>query len=215
VAAGTRVAWIAWQPPTPFEAVLLDSLSARLPPGHLRQLTPDWFALGGHAPLLQAAWPEFVGGLHSDAFDPDPQEDALPKRSLRERRLAWQRQAVGPIPEILHADDREREAQLAAHWVHRRLAADVARGQPPGRIAIVVLDRWLARRVRFFRTGSSKVQGRVSSGRVLRVWSLVGAAERSVRFFRTGSWLESAGKSLVRQSPTSLDLRWSGVCAFS
>ena len=148
VAAGTRVAWIAWQPPTPFEAMLLDSLSARLPPGHLRQLTPDWWALGGQAPLLQAAWPEFVGGLHGDAPDPDLQEDALPQRSLRERRLAWQRQPVGPIPEILHADDREREAQLAAHWVHRRLAADVARGQPPGRIAIVVLDRWLARRVR-------------------------------------------------------------------
>ena len=52
------------------------------------------------------------------------------------------------MPDILHADDREREAQLVAQWVHRRLAADVARGQTPGRIAIVALDRWLARRVR-------------------------------------------------------------------
>ena len=67
VAAGTRVAWFAWQPPTPFEAMLLDRLSARLPPGYLRQLTPDWRALGGQAPLLQAAWPEFVGGLQEDA----------------------------------------------------------------------------------------------------------------------------------------------------
>jgi ATP-dependent helicase/nuclease subunit B len=148
VAAGTRVAWVAWQPPTPFEAILLDRLAARLPPGHLRRLAPDWGVLGEQAPLLQAAWPEFVGGLHGDTPDTELQESELPQRSLRERRLAWQRQAVGPVPEILHADDREREAQLAAQWVHRRLAADVAGGQPPGRIAIVALDRWLARRVR-------------------------------------------------------------------
>ncbi len=148
VAAGTRVAWIAWQPPTPFEAMLLDRLAARLPPGHLRQLAPDWGVLGEQAPLLQAAWPEFVGGLQGQDPSPALQQDALPQRSLRERRLAWQRQPRGPIPEILHADDREREAQLAAHWVHRRLAADIAGGQPPGRVAIVALDRWLARRVR-------------------------------------------------------------------
>jgi len=168
VASGARVAWVAWQPPTPLEAMLLATLSERLPPGHLRQLAPDWAAVGAQVPLLRAAWPEFVIepviepvtesdrdasrepdlGARFEASDHGRSGDDWPHAGLRERRATWQRQPRGPVPDILHADDREREAQLVAQWVHRRLAADVARGQTPGRIAIVALDRWLARRVR-------------------------------------------------------------------
>lgn len=156
VASGARVAWVAWQPPTPLEAMLLAMLSERLPPGHLRQLAPDWAAVGEQAPLLKAAWPEFViepviePGLAATLEGPGHglAADDWPHAGLRDRRAAWQRQPRGPMPDILHADDREREAQLVAQWVHRRLAADVAGGQTPGRIAIVALDRWLARRVR-------------------------------------------------------------------
>ncbi len=156
VGSGARVAWVAWQPPTPLEAILLAALSARLPPEHLRLLAPDWVAVGEQVPLLRAAWPEFVtepiteSDTKAGGEDPDrgPDGDDLPHAGLRERRSAWQRQPRGPMPDILHADDREREAQLVAQWVHRRLAADVAGGRTPGRIAIVALDRWLARRVR-------------------------------------------------------------------
>jgi ATP-dependent helicase/nuclease subunit B len=163
---GLRVAWVAWQAPEPLEAVLLAELDARLPAGRLLRLEPDWDAIGAVAPLLRAAWPE--------RFE-------APEQSLRERRLHWRQAPRGPIPEILHTSDREREAQLAAQWVHRQLAAwvgapaaspgstatpgpstvmdgtaasavpgaaDGAARPAPKRLAIIALDRWLARRVR-------------------------------------------------------------------
>jgi RecB family exonuclease len=112
---GTRVVWLAWQPPEPLEAVLLAELDARLPAPRLLRLEPDWSALGEAAPLLRAAWPERFDG---------------PERPLRERRLRWREAPAGPQPAILHASDREREAQLAAEWVHRQLAGRP--GSTPG-----------------------------------------------------------------------------------
>jgi ATP-dependent helicase/nuclease subunit B len=137
-ARGTRVVWLAWQPPDPLEAVLLAELARRLPPDRLLRLGPDWTAIGRAMPLLAAAWPECI--------------DAVPPPPLRERRRHWAErpaEALGPIPAILHAGDREREAQLAAEWVHGRLAeaADAGAASVPT-LAIVALDRWLARRVR-------------------------------------------------------------------
>ncbi|HYF58459.1 MAG TPA: hypothetical protein VEA81_05845, partial [Burkholderiaceae bacterium] len=130
---GTLVAWIAWQPPEPLEAVLLKALDERLPAGRLLRLEPDWGAVGAGVPLLRAAWPE--------CFD-------APPRPLRERRQRWRQAPAGPRPTILHASDREREAQLAAQWIHGRLQGALAEGRPAPRLAIVALDRWLARRVR-------------------------------------------------------------------
>jgi ATP-dependent helicase/nuclease subunit B len=131
--SGARVAWIAWQPPDPLEAVLLRTLEDRSPPGRLLRLEPDWAALGAAVPLLRAAWPE--------CFD-------APPRPLRERRQRWRASPDGPRPLILHAGDREREAQLAAQWVHATLQRALSAGRPAPRLAIVALDRWLARRVR-------------------------------------------------------------------
>ncbi|MCX7229735.1 MAG: PD-(D/E)XK nuclease family protein [Burkholderiales bacterium] len=137
-ARGTRIAWVGWQPPEPLEALLLAELEARLPPGRLLRLEPDWAAVGRAAPLLAAAWPECF--------------DDAPPRPLRERRRQWAAKApatLGPVPTILHAADREREAQLAAQWVHARLAgAALAGAATVPTLAIVALDRWLARRVR-------------------------------------------------------------------
>ena len=130
---GTRVAWLAWQPPERLEAVLLSELDRLLPADGLMGLEPDWGAIGDGAPLLRAAWPE--------RFE-------APVRPLRERRQRWREASGGPAPLILHARDREREAQLGAEWVHARLAAAAAAGVAPPRLAIVALDRWLARRVR-------------------------------------------------------------------
>ncbi|RPH45627.1 MAG: PD-(D/E)XK nuclease family protein [Burkholderiales bacterium] len=137
-ARGAAIAWIAWQPPEPLEAVLIAELEARLPAGRLLRLEPDWAAIGRVAPLIAAAWPECVG--------------TAPPAPLRDRRRGWAARPVdtlGPVPVILHAADREREAQLAAQWVHARLA-DAARdpAAPVPSLAIVALDRWLARRVR-------------------------------------------------------------------
>ncbi|MFN8838635.1 MAG: PD-(D/E)XK nuclease family protein [Burkholderiales bacterium] len=133
-ARGSRVAWLAWQPPEPTEAVLLAALDERLPPQRVLRLEPDWAAIGRGVPLLRAAWPE----RFEDA-------DAPP---LRERRVAWRAAPAGPRPTVLHAADREREAQLAAQWVHARIAEAMHAGAEPPRVAIVALDRWLARRVR-------------------------------------------------------------------
>lgn len=130
---GTQVVWVAWQPAEGFEAVLLARLAERLPAGRLLCLEPDWAAVGDAAPLLRAAWPE--------CFD-------APERSLRDRRAHWRRAPRGPQPVVLHAADREREAQLAAQWVHARLERALAAGDAPPKVAIVALDRWLARRVR-------------------------------------------------------------------
>jgi ATP-dependent helicase/nuclease subunit B len=130
---GTRVAWLAWQPPEPLEAVLQAELASRLPAARLAWLEPDWAAIGLGSPLLRAAWPERFEGL---------------VRPLRERRQHWRRAPAGPRPQILHAADREREAQLGAEWVHARLAGAQAAGVPTPRLAIVAIDRWLARRVR-------------------------------------------------------------------
>ena len=130
---GARVAWLAWQPPRPDEALLLAELERALPGARLLRLEPDWAGLGAQAPLLRDAWPE--------CFD-------APPRPLRERRQRWRAAPSGPCPELLHAADREQEAQLAARWVHRRLAAACSAGAPPPAVAIVALDRWLARRVR-------------------------------------------------------------------
>jgi len=113
---GTRVIWLAWQPPEPLEAVLLAELEVRLPASRLLRLEPDWAALGEAAPLLRAAWPERFGG---------------PERPLRERRQRWRLSPVGPQPAILHASDREREAQLAAEWVHRQLSGCSGPDQGP------------------------------------------------------------------------------------
>ena len=133
---GARVAWIAWHPPEPLEAVVLTALEARPSPGRLLRLEPDWAAIGATAPLLRAAWPERFASEGAAA------------RPLRERRAAWRAAPSGPRPAVLHASDREREAQLAAQWVHARLAEAIGAGAAPPRIAIVALDRWLARRVR-------------------------------------------------------------------
>ncbi len=130
VRRGTRVAWLSWQPAEPLEEVLLAELRTSLPAGQLLRLQPDAGAIGAAAPVLRAAWPECFC------------EDAV--AGLRERRDAWRSAPSGPVPAILHAADREREAQLAAQWVHARLAA----ASPPPRLAIVAADRWLARRVR-------------------------------------------------------------------
>jgi len=129
----TRVAWLDWQSPEPSAVLLLAELERRLPDGRLLRLEPDWAALGAAAPLLRAAWPE--------RFD-------APIRPLRERVQRWRQAPAGPRPEVLHAADREQEAQLAAQWVHGRLARPVALGRAPPPLAIVALDRWLARRVR-------------------------------------------------------------------
>jgi ATP-dependent helicase/nuclease subunit B len=133
---GQRIAWLAWHPPEPLEALALSVLEARLPTDRLLRLEPDWAAIGEAAPLLRAAWPERFPG-----------EDAAP-RPLRERRAAWRASPNGPRPTVLHASDREREAQLAAQWAHARLAEAIDAGEAPPRVAIVALDRWLARRVR-------------------------------------------------------------------
>jgi ATP-dependent helicase/nuclease subunit B len=131
---GASVAWVAWQPPEPLEALLLAELEDRLPAGRLLRIEPDWAAIGRIAPLLSAAWPELV--------------DDAPPRPLRDRRKLWRGAPGGPVPRVLHAADREREAQLAAGWVHGELAGALRAGQEPPRLAIVALDRWLARRVR-------------------------------------------------------------------
>jgi ATP-dependent helicase/nuclease subunit B len=133
---GARVAWLAWHQPEPLEAVVLSALGASLPPGRLLRLEPDWVAIGEAAPLLRAAWPERFS------------DDGVAPRPLRERRAAWRASPSGPRPTVLHAADREREAQLAAQWVHARLAEAIGAGVGPPRVAIVALDRWLARRVR-------------------------------------------------------------------
>lgn len=130
---GTQVIWVAWHPPAGLEAVLLARLAERLPVGRLRCLEPDWASVGDTAPLLRAAWPE--------CFD-------APERTLRDRRAHWRHAPQGLLPVVLHASDREREAQLAAQWVHARLERAMAAGAQPPRVAIVALDRWLARRVR-------------------------------------------------------------------
>jgi len=132
-ARGSRVAWFGWQSPEPSEALLLSELGRLLPEGRVLRLEPDWAALGAAAPLLRAAWPE--------RFE-------APMRPLRERLQRWRQAPVGPQPRVLHATDREQEAQLAAQWVHDRLASAVAQGRPLPALAIVALDRWLARRVR-------------------------------------------------------------------
>jgi len=128
-----RVAWVGWQAPEPLEALLLAELARRLPPDRLLCLSPRWPALGAAAPLLRAAWPE--------CFE-------APARPLRERVQRWRQAPAGPRPAVLHATDREGEAQLAARWVHERMARAVAGGGAPVALAIVALDRWLARRVR-------------------------------------------------------------------
>jgi ATP-dependent helicase/nuclease subunit B len=133
-ARGTRVAWLGWQLPEPIEALLLAELGACLPAGALLRLEPDWPAIGRAAPLIAAAWPELVG------------DD--PPRPLRERRHRWRAAPSGPVPTLMHAADREREAQLGARWVHARLSVAIEAGRSPPRLAIVALDRWLARRVR-------------------------------------------------------------------
>jgi ATP-dependent helicase/nuclease subunit B len=130
---GTRVVWLAWQQAEGLEAVLLSRLAERLPAGRLLRLEPDWAAVGDAAPLMRAAWPECFG---------------WPEAPLRDRRASWRDAAQGPKPVVLHAADREREAQLAAQWVHARLADALAAGRSPPKVAIVALDRWLARRVR-------------------------------------------------------------------
>ncbi|MFZ4756714.1 MAG: PD-(D/E)XK nuclease family protein [Burkholderiaceae bacterium] len=130
---GTRVAWIAWQPPEPLDAVLLGELDTRMPTRLLR-LEPDWTAIGATAPRLKAAWPECF--------------EAGPLPPLRERRGPARCDPRGSVPTVLHAADREREAQLAAEWVHARLATARAAGRSLPGVAVVALDRWLARRVR-------------------------------------------------------------------
>jgi len=130
---GARVAWLAWQPPDRLDAVLLAELVRALPADRLLCVEPDWAAIGEGAPLLRAAWPERFEG---------------PQRPLRERRQHWRLAPGGPRPLVLHTADREREAQLGAEWVHGRLQAAAAAGAPPPRLAIVALDRWLARRAR-------------------------------------------------------------------
>jgi ATP-dependent helicase/nuclease subunit B len=141
----TVVAWLAWQPPDPLDQAFLEALTRALPAGDLMLLEPDWAAVGRCAPVLAASWPESFG-----AQAPGP-------GSLQQRRNAWRSAPAGPVPEVLHTTDREREAQLAAQWVHRRLAEWQAAGRldrapvqaaSPPRLAIVALDRWLARRVR-------------------------------------------------------------------
>lgn len=133
-ARGATVAWVAWQAADPLEALLLAELGRVLPADRLLRIEPDWVAIGRTAPLLAAAWPELVD------------DGAAPP--LRERRRRWREAPAGPVPTLLHAADREREAQLGARWVHERLAAARAGGGPMPRLAIVALDRWLARRVR-------------------------------------------------------------------
>jgi len=128
-----RVAWVACQPPGADDAMALAEFARALPADRLLRLEPDWAAIGAQAPLLRGAWPECFGE---------------PVQPLRERRQRWRASPLGPRPELLHAADREREAQLAAAWVHGRLAAAREAGEPPPSVAIVVLDRWLARRVR-------------------------------------------------------------------
>jgi len=130
---GTRVAWIAWQPPEPLDAVLLAELDTRMP-SRLLRLEPDWTAIGASAPRLSAAWPECF--------------DVGPAPTLRERRGPARDDPGGSVPTVLHAAEREREAQLAAQWVHARLAEARAAGRELPGVAIVALDRWLARRVR-------------------------------------------------------------------
>ena len=131
--SGTRVAWLSWHPDTPLEAALRARLREQLPPADRVWLTPDWPAIGQHAPLLQAAWPE--------AFD-------LPRQPLPERKRVWQGDPRGPSPLVLHASDREREAHLAVEWLLGRISAARASGEPDPKLAIIALDRWLARRVR-------------------------------------------------------------------
>lgn len=132
-ADGIGVAWLAWHAPQVDDALLLSELARVLPPESLLPLEPDWGAVGAHAPLLRAAWPE--------CFE-------APGRPLRERRHRWRDAPRGPQPQLLHAADREQEAQLAAQWVHGRLARAAVQGAPAPSVAIVALDRWLARRVR-------------------------------------------------------------------
>ena len=133
-AEGVRVGWLAWQDPSPLEAVLITHLERSLPAGQWVRIEPDFAALATVAPLLSLSWPE--------AFD-----DA-PAPPLTVRHQAWRAQPAGPVPERLHLEDREREAQAAAAWVHARIQEGVSAGMPAPRVAIVALDRWLARRVR-------------------------------------------------------------------
>jgi ATP-dependent helicase/nuclease subunit B len=80
--------------------------------------------------LLAAAWPERFGA---------------PAAPIRERRDRWRAAPAGRVPRVLHAADREREAQLAAQWVHDRLARAAERGDPLPRLAIVARARGRAR----------------------------------------------------------------------
>ncbi|MGE0801799.1 MAG: PD-(D/E)XK nuclease family protein, partial [Lautropia sp.] len=78
--------------------------------------------------IVAAAWPEIAGSGTACA--------PIGARAL----AAADRPRVAAM--IMHARSREDEAQLAAQWVHRVLA------EGRRHVAIVVFDRWLARRVR-------------------------------------------------------------------
>jgi ATP-dependent helicase/nuclease subunit B len=90
----------------------------------------DPVGLAARAPWLAAAWPEIVAG-----------EGEAPDLRSRARALAA-RGAVGAGFRILAADSLEEEASAAAAWTLEQLA------QGRQRVALVALDRLVARRVR-------------------------------------------------------------------